>query len=387
MAKFDARMPSVKRAVTDISETPVPAGASANRRLIALAVITLCAGVGLFGLWTRRGDAPDERQAVQDVAAKPAQPSGGTETIGQLRTFEAGAGREGSVRFSDGGKRVIFAFSSFEYGDPVHLGRVVWDTETGETFDRFDADPGVLRSMAVSPDGDYAVTAGEGDDTRLRLWHLGKGEELRVLSQDTGPVNGLAFSPDGHQLLAGGGALHLFDVKAGTLVRVFPDSGFPGVVAFSPDGKYAVAAYEDAPIRLWEVAAGTEIRKFARPDAAVISIAFSPDGHRILSGGYNGGISLWHVGTGSRVRQLLGHTKAVNAVVFSPNGRRALSGGYDKTVRLWDADTGQQLGLFEGHESTVVSVAFSSDARRALSADYLGTVRLWSLDGTRLTPG
>ena len=49
-------------------------------------------------------------------------------------------------------------------------------------------------------------------------------------------------------------------------------------VAFNSDGKLALSGGEDKTARLWDVATGKELRRFAGHDGTLHFVACSPDG-------------------------------------------------------------------------------------------------------------
>ncbi len=145
-------------------------------------------------------------------------------------------------------------------------------------------------------------------------------------------------------------------------------SGQANAVAFSPDGRFTLLASADKSVRLWDVEAGRDLRRFIGHTASVWCVAFSPDGKRALSGGADASVRLWDVETGRELQRLTGHSALVTAVAFAPDGRRALSAGYDQTAIYWDLDTGQALRTFDGLGRYLNAVAFAPDSRRALVA-------------------
>lgn len=64
-------------------------------------------------------------------------------------------------------------------------------------------------------------------------------------------------------------------------------------------------------------------------------VALSPNGKRAASGSNDGAVRVWDLAAGKEVRQITGHTGTVNAVAFSPDDRRLASGSEDQTIRLW----------------------------------------------------
>ena len=218
-----------------------------------------------------------------------------------------------------------------------------------------------------------------------RKWQV--SVEVRRFTGHTDGVTSVAISPDGRYALSGSRdkTLRLWEVATGKEIRQFTGhTGGVWSVAFSPDGRYALSGSEDKTLRLWEVATGQEIRQFTGHHVGVNSVAFSPDGRYALSGSEDQTLRLWDVKTGQQVRRFTEKTDKILCVAFSPDGRYALSGSYDQfdkkhILRLWEVATGKEIRRFTGHTSGVESVAFSPDGRYALSGSSDKTLRLWAL--------
>jgi WD40 repeat protein len=186
----------------------------------------------------------------------------------------------------------------------------LWDVENWQEVRRFEGHTSYVVSVAFSPDGKLALSAGEHDHT-VRLWDVETGKEIRKFEGHKEAVHCVAFSPDGKRILSGGGG---------------GEGGQPGT---------------DNALRLWEVATGKLLRQFKGHTNGVWCVAFSPDGKRVLSGSGNWvldstdtSVRLWDVETGKELERFIGHTATVWSVAFTPDGRRALSSG-DKTLRVW----------------------------------------------------
>ncbi|MDE0637377.1 MAG: dockerin type I domain-containing protein, partial [Candidatus Poribacteria bacterium] len=197
------------------------------------------------------------------------------------------------------------------------------------------------------------------------------------------------------QMLASGSSddtIRLWNVEAGTELRkIIGHTDYVQSVAFSPDGQMLASGSggkwqgDDNTIRLWNVETGTELRKITRHTGSVYSVVFSPDGQMLTSGSSDDTIRLWDVETGAELRKITGHTDSVYSVAFSPDGQMLASGSSDDTIRLWNVETGTELRKITGHTDSVYSVAFSPDGQMLASGSSDDTIRLWNVEtGTEL---
>jgi WD40 repeat protein len=100
------------------------------------------------------------------------------------------------------------------------------------------------------------------------------------------------------------GVARLYDVETGQEVRAFKGQvGFINTAVFSRDGKYAAttdlygdAAKQGSSIHLWDVATGRELRRYPKHPSPPQRLAFTPDGRSLLSAYQDGPIWVWETG-------------------------------------------------------------------------------------------
>ena len=265
----------------------------------------------------------------------------------------------------------------------------IWDTQTGRELQCLRGFEGPVDGVAVSPDG-RTIASGEGwtaDNGSLncavRLWDTETGRQSHCLRGHTNTVDSVAFSPDGRRLASGSSdtTVRIWDGQTGQpLAALGPHERGVGCVAWSPDSRW-IASVGGAALSLWDAGDGRRLYARKTPDS-VHSVAFSPDGRLLVLAYDYRVVAIWDAQAGEELRRLRGHADYVLSAVFSPDGRRIASGSYDQTVRIWDTATWQEVRCLTGHEGPVRCVAYSPDGRRIVSAGGFQdhTVRVWDAD-------
>ena len=155
----------------------------------------------------------------------------------------------------------------------------------------------------------------------------------------------MAFSADGRFALCAGRALLklrcLGDGRDGAdLAR---EEGTPGLIALSPDGRFAFVAEINGAARVLEVREGRVLWSAAASGSPVSSAAFSDDGSLLLVGRQDGSGAGWvevvRAGDGSTRGRTRAHAGRVSSLAFAGTDSMALSGGADGRLKLWDVSS------------------------------------------------
>ncbi len=303
----------------------------------------------------------------------------------------------------------------------------LWEVATGQER-RLTSSLQVIKTVALSPDGRYALAAGFGlaagpnneEGVVATMWEVATGQERRSFRAHfhgvqavLGNIGGqaLAFSPDGRLVLAGSvGGLHLFDVATGRERR--PLRGHLEAVhsvTLSPDGRWLLAASMTGELTLWDMRTGQRQRSFRQrtisqgtnPQDTLFGhhAVFSPDSRRILAGGWRAAseqpaLVLWDLEKSKAILSSVEPAVSVTALALASDGRLALTGSQAgpptsrslgaPLVKLWDMTTGRLLREFAGHSARIHAVAFAPDSRWALSASDDESVKLWEIPSGQL---
>src|SRR5947209_4808575 len=201
-------------------------------------------------------------------------------------------------------------------------------------------------------------------------------------------VTSLAFSPDGKLAVSAGsnGEISLWSIANGQRLHTF--RGHQDVVtavAFSANGKTVVSGSRDMTVRFWDIDTGLQSRDSIIEEWEVRCVVYSPHGESILIGG-GGGLRLLDPNHAASAVALDTQGVAIQCAVFSKDGKYIIAGSARGLIYLWEARTGKRIRMFVGHEtaSWVDSVSISSNGTRLISVGALD-VMVWDVaSGERL---
>ena len=260
------------------------------------------------------------------------------------------------------------AIVEFEYGGATGL---------------LDFNAGGVDFVSLSDDPSHTIFVEATDvDGNVHIARFRLGEKsphhITTLRAHTGPVNTLAFSPNGQTLASASRdrMIKLWDIAAETNIVTFRDIAVLNTVKFSPNGKILASA--GGTFTLWDLTKEQEIARF-QTEAATIALSFSPDGKRIASGHQDGAVNLWDLTTRRKIAATVRPQELILSVAFSPDGKTLAFGEWSGAVRFWDPATNKIKTLRDPvpGNSPVYSVAFSPDGKTLASSDYWGEAMLW----------
>jgi RNA polymerase sigma factor (sigma-70 family) len=297
-------------------------------------------------------------------------------TLGSARLF----------RFAPDGKSIVTIDNDFTLK--------LWGLATGKTLRSWQLPEGGVSSVEFSRDGKTLITAGSGKvpapaDGSIRFWDVATGKETRKISTGSKSVNRIALSADGMLLASlgetiksdGGNGffstrenfIRIWDVAAGKEVRQLAGpkgkkanwpQGFADFL-FAPDGKTLVTSGH-ADLRVWDPATGKELRQIPL-DYSSWGLAFSRDGKMLATVVGGLAIRLFDPASGKDLAPPRGNRVGFGHFSLSANGRN-LATISDREVQVWDPVTGRLRRMLKGHKEPVTNIGLTADGRALFSA-------------------
>lgn len=225
-----------------------------------------------------------------------------------------------------------------------------------------------IRSVAVSPDGEYLAT-GSYD-------HIGRIFKLNSLKLN-------ALNPNDRSL----------NTVAAPYVTLKGHHDNILNITFSQDGKLLATGSKDGTVRIWNALSGESVKIGRKPliidtqykksrknthNKTVYSVAFLKDGDRIATGGADGIARIWSLSTGKVLFTTEKPDKdngqhsdhPIIAVAISPNDRLLVTGSldHDHPLKIWDLTTEQAVTFDDPNcketPNGIVTIVFSHDGTK-----------------------
>ncbi len=213
---------------------------------------------------------------------------------------------------------------------------------------------GVVRSIAVSPDGRRFATGSE--DHLVKIWDADTGACLWSLTGHPDEVRYLGFGPDGRRLVSVGGVsnaakdVRVWDAVAGREVLHLSDESGALLTGpnghdlpFSPDGRWLALPFSERPVLV--SLDTTRVVELPGPWRGATGAAWSGDGRKLAVADY-GVVAIFDVATLGRVDvpiETADGSDGRSAVALDATGGRLVFVDRAGRVVLWDVAAGREV--------------------------------------------
>ncbi|CAG7652336.1 nSTAND1 domain-containing NTPase [Actinacidiphila bryophytorum] len=274
--------------------------------------------------------------------------------------------------------------------------------------------PGPVAPRTVAPQAPAAGAAVDGAGTLVAATAPGGGVLVRDAATGRArdllppPYVLLGVSPDGRTLAArDGGQVAVADTATGAVRTVLPEGCGCGAAVFSRDGRQ-LAVDAGPGITVWDLDRMRPSRLTVTSDMTekITAFAFGTDAASLVVGYDDAAVRVFDVAEGRRTAALEGLGSAVSALHLSDDGRKLAVGLSDGVVALYDTTgvllprrltrPGQQppagAGLLSAdltaageHAYPTTGFAFTAGGTTLLTGRADGTLDRWTVAGGRWT--
>lgn len=173
----------------------------------------------------------------------------------------------------------------------------LWDLDEFQVIRRFVGHAGSIRRDCLSWAADGRTFLSGGSDGSICLWHMETGAQLACFNPGGRQVESLALSPDGKyalsSYLSGGQLVIYWDLQAQREINRFAvpahsslvDKTYVTSVAFAPDGETALFGLAFGTVLWWDIHDWKEIAMNRLYEHELAFVAFSEDGGECISVG------------------------------------------------------------------------------------------------------
>ncbi|CAI8045501.1 Cilia- and flagella-associated protein 52 [Geodia barretti] len=238
-----------------------------------------------------------------------------------------------------------------------------------------------IQSLQLLPNGGMLVGSGEGTLTTL----LPSLKRTRTMSRVSGTVSSIALSKDSKQFYVGTGNSQRYVVEL--------ESFSPQLISSSHCSKvtdvcfpqkssdlFATSSYSD--VRVWHADTGKELLRLSTPNVTCHAVAFTPNGKAIITAWDDGKIRAFYPQSGKPMYTISdAHNKGVTALACMSDSRTVISGGGEGQVRVWEVNkSGQHMtAALKEHTGTVTCIKLRNNDEECVTASTDGTCIIWDL--------
>jgi WD40 repeat protein len=176
-------------------------------------------------------------------------------------------------------------------------------------------------------------------------------------------------------------SIEVWDLHKKELIAQFKQDVLPGMLVFTPDGKYVISSYrESSAISIWSLATKSLYGEIGDGDTPS-SLFVSSDSKSIGFKTYEG-VSVWDIGNLKKSYSLkVRDDSQLNNIAITPDGKylaMTISGAVN-IIRVYDMSTRKKIATI--NETQSYDIRISDDGKIVATADYMGkTVTAWNVE-------
>ena len=174
------------------------------------------------------------------------------------------------------------------------------------------------------------------------------------------PVNVVKWTPEGRRLLTGStsGEFTLWNGTGFNFETIMQAHDCAlRAVAYSHNDEWLISADQDGIVKYWQTNFNNVKEIHAHSDP-VRDLAFAPTDSKFVTASDDASLKIFDFAGGTEESVLTGHQWDAKCVDWHPTKGLLVSGSKDHQVKLWDPRNGRCLTTLHGHKNTVAMTKF-----------------------------
>jgi WD40 repeat protein len=250
--------------------------------------------------------------------------------------------------------------------------------------------PSPVRFFNMSHSGSLATAVCR--DNRLRVWALPQGRLLRTIDLGQRDVDLTAMSDDGQSILVAdhNGDAVVWDISSGQAKWQTQLTHYPGVAAFSHDGRRLAIAAQGDPVQIFDLATKRKLYQLQQTAGGAAAVAFSRDGAMLATADADTAVRIYDASSGKLMSRNDDFMLEPLAIDFTADGKQVVAAGADKVVAFIDNASGHLVRRLQKTPEPVAYLEVAPDgaalATVFMKADNLteaAPVAIWDLGSGR----
>ncbi|MEJ2486272.1 MAG: BTAD domain-containing putative transcriptional regulator [Anaerolineales bacterium] len=221
---------------------------------------------------------------------------------------------------------------------------LLWDLEKWEAIGYLEGHSEQVTGMAFLSEGSSAVSIGQ--DGRMILWDVPGKKIVYKMKSPGKALVALAVSPNGQNAVTNSGDktsnFILWDLEAGEKIGSFErpwyfDEEGSTALAFLPGGRSVLSCDRDGAVIEWNLETGIETRHLGLHGGVCAWVEVSPDGRLAITSSADGTIMIWDLKAGKLVRRF-DEQGSISGIAIAQNWETLYYSSPDGTITLLRID-------------------------------------------------
>lgn len=265
----------------------------------------------------------------------------------------------------------ILGFISNDYDTKVKM----WDLQSGEEVRYLSVEESKINTLQI---GKSNILFGLATPSFIRVGSIDSLETLFSIEADYGEWGPTAFNYDLSLVAVGvDDGVQLLDLAKNKIIKVFKQKSLPDFIRFSGDGQVLLAVNnEQNIIQMWSISDKKNIIKIKIKDNFAAIFALNNTGKILALYNYNSSIAFLNTFNNVKIKEIYYEATALN---FSNSDQYFVLGDTNGVVRIFDLNSFNEILSFKAHNEEINAICFTDDCSKIITACSDSSIKVFEI--------